>query len=116
MSVKKHTFADLVRIVQSMANASKAAGVPVVTGDTKVVERGKGDGVFITTTGVGVVAPGRELSGQIGRASCRGAMQSRAMQSWFLARWVTMAWRSWRFAKVSVLSPPSFPIRQHCMV
>ena len=57
-------IADLVRIVQSMANASKAAGVPVVTGDTKVVERGKGDGVFITTTGVGVVAPGRELSGR----------------------------------------------------
>jgi hydrogenase expression/formation protein HypE len=38
--------------------------VPVVTGDTKVVERGKGDGVFITTTGVGVVAPGNELSGR----------------------------------------------------
>ena len=48
-------LADLALIVQSMANAAKAAGVPVVTGDTKVVERGKGDGVFITTTGVGVV-------------------------------------------------------------
>ena len=48
-------FADLRRIVQSMAAASKAAGVPIVTGDTKVVERGKGDGIFITTTGVGVV-------------------------------------------------------------
>ena len=57
-------LADLARIVQSMAAASKEAGVPVVTGDTKVVERGKGDGVFITTTGVGVVAPGRELSGR----------------------------------------------------
>jgi hydrogenase expression/formation protein HypE len=50
-------LADLRRIVQSMADAARAAGVPVVTGDTKVVERGKGDGVFITTTGVGSVPP-----------------------------------------------------------
>jgi len=61
-------LADLARIVQSMAAAAKAAGVPVVTGDTKVVERGKGDGVFITTTGVGVVAPGMELSGRNAQA------------------------------------------------
>ena len=54
---------DLARIVASMAAAAKAAGVPIVTGDTKVVERGKGDGVFITTTGVGIVPAGRELSG-----------------------------------------------------
>ena len=47
-------LADLKRIVESMANASREAGVPIVTGDTKVVERGKGDGVFITTTGIGV--------------------------------------------------------------
>ena len=60
-------LADLARIVQSMAAAAKAAGVPVVTGDTKVVERGKGDGVFITTTGVGVVAPGQALSGRSAR-------------------------------------------------
>lgn len=60
-------FADLERIVKSMAEAAKAAGVPVVTGDTKVVERGKGDGVFITTTGVGVVRPGCELSGRNAR-------------------------------------------------
>jgi len=58
---------DLALIVQSMAAAASAAGVPVVTGDTKVVERGKGDGVFITTTGVGVVPPGRELSGRRAR-------------------------------------------------
>jgi hydrogenase expression/formation protein HypE len=58
---------DLARIVQSMAAAATAAGVPVVTGDTKVVERGKGDGVFITTTGVGVVPPGCELSGRRAR-------------------------------------------------
>ncbi|MDA4675399.1 AIR synthase related protein, partial [Enterobacter asburiae] len=60
-------LADLARIVQSMAAAAKEAGVPIVTGDTKVVERGKGDGVFITTTGVGVVAPGCELSGRSAR-------------------------------------------------
>lgn len=52
-------LADLERIVQSMAQAAQAAGVRVVTGDTKVVERGKGDGVFITTTGVGVIPPGQ---------------------------------------------------------
>lgn len=56
-------LADLKRIVDSMAAASKAAGVPIVTGDTKVVERGKGDGVFINTTGIGVVPEGIELSG-----------------------------------------------------
>ncbi len=49
---------DLQRIADSMGAASRAAGVPVVTGDTKVVERGKADGVFITTTGVGVVPAG----------------------------------------------------------
>ena len=54
---------DLARIVESMAVAAHAAGVPVVTGDTKVVERGKGDGIFITTTGVGVLSDGLELGG-----------------------------------------------------
>ena len=56
-------LADLDRIVASMAAASREAGVPVVAGDTKVVERGKADGVFITTTGIGVVADGIEVSG-----------------------------------------------------
>jgi len=50
-------LADLRRIVDSMAEAARAAGVAIVTGDTKVVERGKGDGVFINTTGVGSVPP-----------------------------------------------------------
>jgi hydrogenase expression/formation protein HypE len=50
-------LADLRRVVHSMARAAKEAGVAIVTGDTKVVEKGKGDGVFITTTGVGVVPP-----------------------------------------------------------
>ena len=57
-------LSDLARIVDSMARAARAAGVPVVTGDTKVVERGKGDGVFITTAGVGLLPAGRELSGR----------------------------------------------------
>ena len=56
-------LAELQRIVESMAAASRAAGVPVVTGDTKVVEKGKGDGVFISTTGIGVVAQGVNVSG-----------------------------------------------------
>jgi len=55
-------LADLRRVVASMAEAARAAGVPVVTGDTKVVERGHGDGVFITTTGVGVALAGVEIA------------------------------------------------------
>ena len=58
-------LADLKRIVESMAKASHEAGVPIVTGDTKVVERGKGDGVFITTTGVGVAREDITLSGDL---------------------------------------------------
>ena len=61
-------LADLARIVESMAAAAKEAGVPVVTGDTKVVERGKGDGVFITTTGVGAIPAGRVVGGARVRA------------------------------------------------
>lgn len=51
-------LADLQRVVDSMARAAREAGVAIVAGDTKVVEQGSGDGVFITTTGVGVVPPG----------------------------------------------------------
>ena len=61
-------LADLARIVASMAAAAREAGVPVVTGDTKVVEKGKGDGVFITTTGIGALPVGRQLSGANARA------------------------------------------------
>ena len=70
----------LERIVRSMTTAAAAAGVSVVTGDTKVVDRGKGDGVYVNTAGVGVIeAPGLVapssvrpgdvilLSGDIGR-------------------------------------------------
>ena len=46
---------SLRRIVASITAAAEAAGVAVVTGDTKVVERGRGDGVYITTSGIGVV-------------------------------------------------------------
>ncbi len=52
----------LLKVVDSMAKAAHAAGVQVVTGDTKVVDRGKGDGIFINTTGIGVVPPGVAVS------------------------------------------------------
>ena len=55
-------FAELARIVASMRRACDEAGVRIVAGDTKVVDRGKGDGVFITTTGVGVMPAGVNLS------------------------------------------------------
>jgi len=60
-------LADLKRVVDSMARASREAGVPVVTGDTKVVEKGKGDGLFITTAGIGMVPPGVDISGDKAR-------------------------------------------------
>ncbi|KTD23229.1 hydrogenase expression/formation protein HypE [Legionella londiniensis] len=60
-------LADLQKIVVSMAEAAREANVPIITGDTKVVERGKGDGVFITTTGVGVLPPGIRFSGNQAR-------------------------------------------------
>ena len=61
-------LSELKRIVYSMAKAAREAGVPIVTGDTKVVEKGKGDGVFITTTGVGVLREGIDLSGNLAQA------------------------------------------------
>ncbi|MFU8890090.1 MAG: hydrogenase expression/formation protein HypE [Anaerosomatales bacterium] len=56
-------IADLKRVLVSMHEAANEAGVRIVTGDTKVVERGHGDGVYINTAGVGVLAPGIALSG-----------------------------------------------------
>lgn len=56
-------LSDLNTIVQSMAKAAYEAGVAIVTGDTKVVERSKGDGVFITTTGIGIVPDHVTISG-----------------------------------------------------
>jgi hydrogenase expression/formation protein HypE len=73
-------IATLEKVVASMQAAARVAGVTIVTGDTKVVERGKGDGLYVTTAGVGVietpltVAPGSIragdaiiLSGDVGR-------------------------------------------------
>ena len=56
------TMEDLRRIARSMSAACQEAGVRVVTGDTKVVDRGKGDKIFITTSGIGLVPEGRNLS------------------------------------------------------
>ena len=55
-------IADLKRIAASMRSACDEAGVALVTGDTKVVDRGKGDQVFITTSGIGLVPDGCSLS------------------------------------------------------
>jgi hydrogenase expression/formation protein HypE len=60
-------LADLQRIVESMARAARQAGVAIISGDTKVVERGKADGVFITTTGIGELAEGIGISGDRAR-------------------------------------------------
>ena len=46
---------DLEQVVSAMAAAAREAGVLICTGDTKVVERGKGDGIYINTSGVGII-------------------------------------------------------------
>jgi hydrogenase expression/formation protein HypE len=53
--------ADLQRITESMRAAAARAGVQVVTGDTKVVQKGKADGCYINTAGLGIIEPGRSL-------------------------------------------------------
>ena len=63
--------ADLRRIAESMAAAARHAGVTIAAGDTKVVERGKGDGVYVNTTGIGVVAEDVELSPSLVRPGDR---------------------------------------------
>jgi hydrogenase expression/formation protein HypE len=60
-------IAELAAVVERMAAAARAAGVRIVTGDTKVVERGHGDGVYINTSGLGIVPP----QVQVGRESLR---------------------------------------------
>src|SRR5262249_26883821 len=55
-------IADLKRVVASMREACEVAGISLVTGDTKVVDRGKGDQLYITTSGIGFVPDGRNLS------------------------------------------------------
>lgn len=54
-------LAQLNAIVESMARAARAAGVQLVAGDTKVVDKGHGDGLFINTSGLGVIPAGREI-------------------------------------------------------
>jgi hydrogenase expression/formation protein HypE len=51
-------LAQLAAVVNEMAAAARTAGVHIITGDTKVVERGHGDGVYINTTGIGILRPG----------------------------------------------------------
>lgn len=58
---------DLDRIVKSMADTAAEAGVAIVTGDTKVVERGHGDGLYITTTGVGEIISEGRISGRMAK-------------------------------------------------
>ena len=60
-------LADLARIADSMGRAARAAGVTVVAGDTKVVDRNRGDGVYITTAGVGVLRDGIDIGPDLAR-------------------------------------------------
>src|SRR5688500_8735843 len=55
----------LTHEIEAMAAAARNAGVSIVTGDTKVVERGKADGLYVTTTGVGVAEPELNLSSAV---------------------------------------------------
>ena len=56
-------YTDLERIIASIARCSEAAGVAVVTGDTKVVPKGKADGLFVNTTGIGIASHRHTISG-----------------------------------------------------
>jgi hydrogenase expression/formation protein HypE len=55
-------MAELWQITQSLHTAAQAVGVSITTGDTKVVDRGKGDGVYINTTGIGLIPPGVHIA------------------------------------------------------
>jgi len=57
-------LSDLRKIAESMAKTAAEAGIQIVTGDTKVVERGSADGIFINTTGIGVINEGTEYTPQ----------------------------------------------------
>lgn len=57
----------LDRVVASMKAAAEEAGIQIVSGDTKVVQRGKADGLYINTTGVGIVRPGVDISGNLAK-------------------------------------------------
>ncbi|RXH36767.1 hydrogenase [Bradyrhizobium nanningense] len=64
-------FSDLKAIADSMGAAARGAGVYIIAGDTKVVERGKADGLFISTAGIGLVARGLDLSAEKARVGDR---------------------------------------------
>ena len=57
----------LSKVIEAMAEACEEAGVQIVAGDTKVVEKGKADGLFINTAGFGLIPPGRDLGGQLAK-------------------------------------------------
>ncbi len=57
------TVTTLVRVLESMRVAAQEAGIQIVAGDTKVVEKGKADGLFIATSGIGILADGRVING-----------------------------------------------------
>lgn len=82
--------ADLKKICSSMAEMAREAGVRIVTGDTKVVNRGHGDGVFINTSGIGFIPEGVELSGTLCRPGTRFSSPARSAitgsRSWRVAR------------------------------
>ncbi len=61
-------LADLEKIIISISQASRQSGVPIVTGDTKVVPRGKADKVFINTSGIGIVPDGIDISSRHAKA------------------------------------------------
>jgi len=60
-------LATLRRVLASAASAAREVGVRIVTGDTKVVDRGKGDGIYTSIAGIGAIAPGLELGPQLVR-------------------------------------------------
>jgi hydrogenase expression/formation protein HypE len=62
-------LSDLERVLISMAHASEEAGVSIIAGDTKVVPQGKGDRIYINTTGVGLVQEGLDISGRNAKVS-----------------------------------------------
>ena len=61
-------LASLAQVVQAMADTAAEAGISVVAGDTKVVNRGAADGIFITTTGIGLVGTGIKVGGELAQA------------------------------------------------
>ena len=97
---------DFWRVVQSMHAAADDAGVKLVTGDTKVVDRGKADKIFINTSGIGVVPNERE------HPSCTSARS--AIKSLSAGQSPSMASRSCRCAKVWNLKPKLPATRHRC--